>query len=127
MTSQNPDITFSEAGEIFHMSGPWMGKLHWRNSHIVESVMLDSVTTDLDRKRIYFLRCNMQTKWRKDVFFSLCFIKTDSEQIFEIKHKLPSTSFPEITTDLQNDDIIHVRFHEKNFVLNLNECSIVSL
>lgn len=119
MKGLNNDITFSEAREVFHMSGPWMGTLNWKRTHKIKSVMMDSVFTERNTNRIYFIRCNMPSKKRKDVYFSLCFIEVETEKVFEIQKKFPSTSLPEITTKYQNDDIVLVQFHNKEFVIDI--------
>jgi len=127
MKGLNNDITFSDAGEIFHMSGPWMGNLHWKNLHKIDSIMMDTIFTERNSKRIYFIRCHMPTKWRKDVYFSLCFIQIESEQVYEVEQRLPSTSLPEITTDRSNNDIVLVQFPKKDFVIDINDCSLITL
>ncbi|MFY0697550.1 MAG: hypothetical protein JXR11_06845 [Balneola sp.] len=98
MKGLNNDITFSQCKEIFHMSGPWMGTLNWKRTFEIKSIMMDSVFTERNTERIYFIRCNMPSNKRNDVYFSLCFIETQTEKAFEVQKKLPSTSLPEITT-----------------------------
>ena len=85
MKGLNNDITFSQCNEIFHMSGPWMGTLNWKRTFEIKSIMMDSVFTERNTERIYFIRCNMPTNKRKDVYFSLCFIEIETEKAFEVQ------------------------------------------
>ena len=118
MRGLNNDITFSECNEIFHMSDPWMGTLNWKRIFEIKSIMMDSVFTERNTERVYFIRCNMPSNMRKDAYFSLCFIEIETEKAYEVQKKLPSTSLPEITTQYKNDNVVLVQFHNKEFVID---------
>lgn len=127
MKGLNNDITFSQCKEIFHMSGPWMGTLNWKRTFEIKSIMMDSVFTERNTERIYFIRCNMPSKKRKDVYFSLCFIEIETEKAFEVQKKIPSTSLPKITTQYKNEKVVLVQFHSKEFVIDTTEALLKPL
>ncbi len=63
----------------------------------------------------------MPSNYRKDAYFSLCFIEFELGKAFEVQQKLPSTSLPKITTQSQNDRVIRLDFKNREFVINTDE------
>ena len=77
MTHLGKEVAFDQPGEIIQLGGPWAGTLMWGGEPVTDNVLIDSLVADERSGRFYFVRCDMPTRWRRDVTFQVGFVEGD--------------------------------------------------
>ena len=109
-------VRFENPEQIIGMGGPWIGDLFVENELLSKNVLLDNLYFCQSRRRLYFIKYHLVSKWQKDNFFRLNFCDFGNERrVFEYDFNFDIIYMEEISN---LDELIYFRaFHNRNLDL----------
>jgi hypothetical protein len=105
-------ITFKNPNQIINMGGPWVGKLFLNDDELTDNVIIDNLLYKEDEKRLYFVRYQKGSRWKKNNYFTVSYLDLSNNTIHAFESKFKILFIKNITN---NGDLIYYEaFHDKD-------------